>query len=489
MKPTNALSTLVAVSALALAPAAFADPCGMVPPIWEGQGPALTRVGDQLTYVFYKDGVESFVIRPGFKGKVDEFGMLIPFPTPPAIRKVDDPIFGHIAAAVDPPEVVVDLRPQERMARSRAFLSDAAPAGLSFKKGAPEAVRVIKEEAVGMYEVAVLEAGSAAALTRWLDDHGYQYPEGMGPVAQDYVSLGWCFVAVKTKVGTKKGVTPRPGMTNANSKLPTGASFDGNVQAMGFRFKSDELVVPMRLSAFNGGDLHNIVYLLTDRPVRADGLSEDLVVRQVSGEKLYRHVTGLLPLRVIGGTESDIPAQRLKSLVIQRNPTPKNGLAKNLFASDLMAIRLGRLALPHEEQEKVLLRIGERLGLRGEEIDTLHRQALAASRDEGVLAALEDLKGMTLTVVDGNFDREVIARDNLTFTGYDMPISQNEPTSYDAKTRAPTPTPEGVTYGSTAKETGAPTVASRPKGMWGAVALVLLVAFGCVGLGRRTSAA
>ena len=80
-----------------------ADPCGMVPPVYTGPGTPITRIGEQQTYVFYKDGVETFVIRPGFTGKVDEFGMLIPFPTPPAIRKVDDAIFSHIAAAIDPP--------------------------------------------------------------------------------------------------------------------------------------------------------------------------------------------------------------------------------------------------------------------------------------------------------------------------------------------------------------------------------------------------
>ena len=67
------------------------------------------RVGDQQTYVFYKDGLETFVIRPGFSGKVEDFGMLIPFPSPPAIRKAPENIFAHIAAAIDPPEVVVDL--------------------------------------------------------------------------------------------------------------------------------------------------------------------------------------------------------------------------------------------------------------------------------------------------------------------------------------------------------------------------------------------
>ena len=81
---------------------ATADPCGMVPPIYQGQGPPITRIGEQQTYVFFKDGIESFVIRPGFTGKVDEFEMLIPFPTPPAVRKMPDDIFPHVAAAERP---------------------------------------------------------------------------------------------------------------------------------------------------------------------------------------------------------------------------------------------------------------------------------------------------------------------------------------------------------------------------------------------------
>ena len=89
---------------------AVADPCGMVPPLYV-EGPAsLVRVGHQQTYVFFKNDIETFVIRPGFSGSVKDFGMLIPFPTPPAIRKVPEEIFAHLAATVDPPEVVVRIR-------------------------------------------------------------------------------------------------------------------------------------------------------------------------------------------------------------------------------------------------------------------------------------------------------------------------------------------------------------------------------------------
>src|SRR5436853_7488878 len=85
------LIALALLIGLGTAPA-FADPCGMVPPIYVTDNTSLVRVGDEQTYVFFKDGLETFVIRPGFSGKVEDFGMLISFPTPPALRKVSEDI-------------------------------------------------------------------------------------------------------------------------------------------------------------------------------------------------------------------------------------------------------------------------------------------------------------------------------------------------------------------------------------------------------------
>lgn len=109
----------VALLALALAasqdPPVTADPCGFVPPavIVDSIAANITRTGDQITFVFFKDGIEDIVINPAFKGKISEFGMLVPFPTPPALRKVSDDVFQQIAYAVDPPKVTVDLRARE----------------------------------------------------------------------------------------------------------------------------------------------------------------------------------------------------------------------------------------------------------------------------------------------------------------------------------------------------------------------------------------
>src|SRR5262245_51308803 len=444
------LATVIGLLAVVIAPwasgRALADPCGMVPPIYVTDNTSIVRVGDEQTYVFFKDGIETFVIRPGFSGKVEDFGMLISFPTPPALRKVSEDIFPQIAKAIDPPEVVVDLRRRDDLARftlGRAVEHSPAPLekGLALRK---DEVRVLKQEAVGMYEVAVLEAGSAAALKRWMDDHGYKYPAGMDAVCEEYVKLGWCFVAEKAHVGGKANVDPKPRMKDVDMKLPAGSAFDGHVQAMAFRFKTDRLILPMRLSAYNEGEMHNIVYLLTDGPRKIRSIPEEYVVRQLSGTDLFRNVTQPLPLRIIGGTEADIQDWQRQSLPQQRDPAPHNGYAKELFAGDLLAVKNGRLSHQFEEDEKMLLRIGEHFGLRGSDIDKLNLVALDKGREKAVKDALGDLKKMTMTVIDGDFPREVVGAQNLIFGEYRMPARRNSAEFYDAKDKKPTGKREGT---------------------------------------------
>ncbi len=442
-------SGLVALLAIALTMGdmggtAFADPCGMVPPPLQiATSRPIERIGVQKTYVAFDKGIETMVLRPGFRGKVEEFGMLIPFPSPPSIRKVDDNIFSHISAAIDPPEVIARVqrfrgrgrgRPMRSAKSKRAPARDmAAESSLAFDE-----VRVVRQEAVGMYEVAVLAAGGAQALQRWMNDNGFRYPTGMDAVVAEYVQSKWFFVAIKTNVGQKAGVNPRPGMRSVNSKRPAGSTFNGFVQAMGFRFRTKELVIPMRLSVFNAdGNSRNIVYALTDDPSKITGIPEGFVVRQVSGKRLHQNVTNPLPLRVIGGTKKDLNPSQIANLPKLRDPARHNGLAKELFASDMLAISRGRLANRLEEQEKKLLNIGEALGMRGRIIDDLNRAELKKQRDRLGKQSLRRLRSMTLTVIDGAFDRKVLAKQNLKFKKYRMAKSKNTPRSYDANRQGP----------------------------------------------------
>ena len=409
---------------LALASVAVSDPCGMVPPIGVSTGPGvLQRDGAQRTYVMHSKGVETLALRPGFTGNVDEFGMLIPFPSVPEIRKIDDNTFAHIEGAIAPPKMTVNVMDQIPMPvkstsanwGARAPSAPAVEQNLSYNQ-----VAVLKEEAIGMYQVAVLQAGSPKALSRWMEENDYQYPQGMDAVVADYVAESWCFVAVKAKVGAGPGVAPGPGLRSVNPDRPAGSSFDGFVQGMGFRFETKEPVVPMRLSVFNGEGPRNVVYMLTDEPVKIADVPASLVKRQLSGEQLHKNLTQPIEQVFVGGNPKAVQSQ-LPALEPQRDPSLYNGVARDLFAGDLLALRTGTLSLAVEEEEKELLNISEALNLRGPEIDGLHSSFMKVQRAIAVDGALDDIKELHLSVIDGVLPNQVLASQNLLFEAYAAP--------------------------------------------------------------------
>ena len=351
--------------------------------------------------------------------------MLIPFPKVPDIRKVSDNIFTHLKQAIDPPEVVIDMRP----------VPTDPTAGSGKRREAVDyddlylgRVTVLKEEAVGMYQVAVLAAEDPQALQAWMTAHQYVYPKGMDGVCAEYIDAKWCFVAVKANVGSQSAVEPKPGMRKANALVDDVTGFEGAVQAMGFRFRIDKPVVPMRLSAFNEGDLHNIVYVFSDRSVKIPELPEDFVQGKISGEQLFKNMTEPLPVKVLGGTvEQAEQAGYFKMPQFNRDPRPKNGDAYDLLSSDLLAVKTGELTHPFEAREKELLKIGERLGLRGEEVDKLIGEVIAKERLAAAEAVKDAYRGMVLTVIEGDFPRDVIAKQNLHFEAFaakDLKIAQ-----------------------------------------------------------------
>ena len=420
----------------ALSGTAVADPCGMVPPLnITDTSTAIQRIGAQRTYVSFRDGMETIALRPGFEGKIDEFGMLIPFPSPPAIRKIDDNTFAHIESALHPPTVNVHIYdPRMEMLRSMAYAPEAASEAMAddadgYAEGALayNEVRVVREEAVGMYQVAVLEAGSANALSKWMSDNGYRYPDGMDDVANEYVGEGWCFVAVKAQVGQAPGVAPQPGMRGVNPQLPDGATFDGYVQGMAFRFKTDKPVVPMRLSVFNGPDPRNVVYMLTDKPVKIEGVPDGHVVQQLRGEDLHSNLTDPLDVVYHNGDRKDLRDSDKEMVDGMRDPDPYLRIARDLFAADLLAARTDTLSLPFEELEKELLAVSEAFGMRGEGVDGLHSKALEEAKALAVDGALDDVREMHISVIDGVFPGNLLASQNLTFSMYEMPEDRNKP--------------------------------------------------------------
>ena len=144
-----------------------------------------------------------------------------------------------------------------------------------------------------------------------------------------------------------------------------------------------------------------------------------------SGGQLLDNLTGLLPVRVHNGTIDEVTEPQWKQLESQRSPTPYNGVARDLFAADLLAVHTGELILPFEEEEKDLLNLNEAFGIRGAEGDAVIEAAVAHLRAEALQDATDDLAYMTLNVFDGEFPRTFLQTRNLHFTQYRMDQATN----------------------------------------------------------------
>jgi hypothetical protein len=213
-------------------------------------------------------------------------------------------------------------------------------------------------------------------------------------------------------------------MTRAELALPPDAMFDGHVQGMAMRFEVDEAVIPMRLSTFNSDEHPNRVFILADQPMKITELPERMVARQVSGERLRRTLTEPLEVRMKGGTGSDLNTWQMARLQAARSPTPYTWVAAERFADDLLSAALGTHILPHEAWSTELVNISSALGLKGPELDVLHRDVVRRRRGDpnDELAMLDT---MSLTVVDGDFPSHVLRKHNLHLSPWTLSADRN----------------------------------------------------------------
>lgn len=142
--------------------------------------------------------VEHFVRAATFDTTAKDFGFLVPTPTVPTLA-AEDPSLFRLLAQHSVPEVIVRhplvLSPTlgcaafmllSRGARESAVLSSAA---------AP--VRVLAAQQVGGYDAVVLEADSAGALSRWLDEHRYATTPALTAWLAPYIERRWKITAFK----------------------------------------------------------------------------------------------------------------------------------------------------------------------------------------------------------------------------------------------------------------------------------------------------
>lgn len=138
------------------------------------------------------------------KGRDDSkgFGFLVPSPTQPEIAESDGSVFQNLSDAIRPRIETVDkwnvvptalvLMPLLLQRRGPMTTSRSSDEQLPMA-----AVNVLETKRVAGYDVAVLEASDAEALTRWLDENGYDSRPSLKEWAEPYVAKGWIVTAFK----------------------------------------------------------------------------------------------------------------------------------------------------------------------------------------------------------------------------------------------------------------------------------------------------
>jgi len=176
------------------------------------------------------------VLQVKYKGPAEDFAWIVPVPARPRVSAIK---------AEKSPFAEISLYTQ---LRARWGSRHKAPAGAGQK------VQVLERKVVGVYDVAVLAAAEAKALSGWLNKHGYAFPKDRADVLAHYTKKKWVYVAMRID---RKALG-----TDKVKALKT-----GELQPIRFTFQAKELVYPLRISCVNAGPTDVLLYLVAAAPM------------------------------------------------------------------------------------------------------------------------------------------------------------------------------------------------------------------------------
>jgi len=175
----------------------------------------------QEAAIFFDQGQEALILTTNFKGEVKNFGWVVPVPSKPDVSKGSDEILENLRE-------IVAVR-----YRNVGYLGAPMTAGLEKEQSA---VTVVETKKIDYLDLAVLTATDSQALSNWLKDNGYQYPQESAWILNDYISNGWYFIAVK--------VSPE----NQNAPDVVQGLAEGHITPLKIVFQTQTPVFPLRIS-------------------------------------------------------------------------------------------------------------------------------------------------------------------------------------------------------------------------------------------------
>jgi hypothetical protein len=251
------------------------------------------------------DKTETFTVQPKFEGNALDFGMVIPTPTQPKLHEMPKDFFKHLAIYTIMKQREMPhskLLPQYNFGKGRGGAVPAAAQMARDSKRAdafePERPKVIVLEAgiVGSLDYKIITAERADDLFQWLKDNKYSY-SGDEATLQHYIQKKWIFTVMK--------------IDTMQMKRNKDGTFDGEVTPTRFRFTSEKLVYPLKITQISVREKTEALFYV-QAPFKVD----------LPGDMTYQY-NWLSMLQGAIGCSGGIPGRGQDWMDAMRNQTPQ----------------------------------------------------------------------------------------------------------------------------------------------------------------------
>lgn len=184
-----------------------------------------TLVTQETALVVRHGRTETIVMSLSARSDATRAGLLVPTPAPATPSLADRDVFTDLSALTAPRERVRHhlFGPPAIFGQDDNRTMDEGTAA-----GAPSGVRVLGTVDLGPLQAVSLTASNAGELHTWLDTHGFVMSTAFESLVTPYLDKGWAFTAL--------------------TLTPEGKSLSGDLPPVSLRFRSNELVYPMRMS-------------------------------------------------------------------------------------------------------------------------------------------------------------------------------------------------------------------------------------------------
>jgi hypothetical protein len=192
-------------------------------------------VQQERALVRWDGRTEDIVMELDVTGSTSAAAWILPVPGQAEVRLANNALFHDLFELT---------KPRIETVRRHAIPSFGAGSDYDGVTAGSRAVTLLQRLALGPLDVSMLAASDAMALTGWLEENGYTFPEGMADVLAPYVEQAWYYVAVRLQPAA------------------TGDALAGSLDPLWVTFAADELVYPMRATALSTTALPVTLYIL-----------------------------------------------------------------------------------------------------------------------------------------------------------------------------------------------------------------------------------